>query len=141
MKTYLPIGSIVILKNGQKKIMIYGRRQRRVTDENEYDYIACLYPEGNINEDYMYLFNHEDIDTVVYRGFSDAEEEAFVAKELSRKALICLHELEEPYKEVFMLSVLGGFSLKDISAIFGRSESWARVTFYRAKQKLLERMR
>ena len=68
-------------------------------------------------------------------------EEAFVAKELSRKALICLHELEEPYKEVFMLSVLGGFSLKDISAIFGRSESWARVTFYRAKQKLLERMR
>ena len=80
MKTYLPIGSIVILKNGQKKIMIYGRRQRRVTDENEYDYIACLYPEGNINEDYMYLFNHEDIDAVVYRGFSDAEEEAFVAK-------------------------------------------------------------
>ncbi len=80
MKTYLPIGSIVILKNGQKKIMIYGRRQRRVTDEHEYDYIACLYPEGNINEDYMYLFNHEDIETVVYRGFSDAEEEAFVTK-------------------------------------------------------------
>jgi hypothetical protein len=80
MKNYLPIGSIVLLKNGQKKIMIYGRRQRRVTDNYEYDYIACLYPEGNINEDYMYLFNHEDIDTVVYRGFSDAEEEAFVAE-------------------------------------------------------------
>ncbi len=80
MKAYLPIGSIVILKNGKKKIMIYGRRQRRITDEHEYDYIACLYPEGNINEDYMYLFNHEDIDTVVYRGFSDAEEEAFVTK-------------------------------------------------------------
>jgi len=68
-------------------------------------------------------------------------EEAFVAKELSRKALICLHELEEPYKEVFMLSVFRGFSLKDISSIFGKSESWARVTFYRAKQKLSERMR
>lgn len=80
MKNYLPVGSIVLLKNGQKKIMIYGRRQRRVTDEHEYDYIACLYPEGNINEDYMYLFNHEDIETVVYRGYSDAEEEAFVAK-------------------------------------------------------------
>ena len=80
MKNYLPVGSIVLLKNGQKKIMIYGRRQRRVTDEHEYDYIACLYPEGNINEDYMYLFNHEDIETVVHRGYSDAEEEAFVAK-------------------------------------------------------------
>ena len=68
-------------------------------------------------------------------------EETFVQKELSQKALHCLHELEEPYKEVFMLSVFGGFSLKDISSIFGKSESWARVTFYRAKQKLLERMR
>ncbi len=68
-------------------------------------------------------------------------EDAFVQKELSQKALICLHELEDPYKEVFMLSVFGGFSLKDISSIFGKSESWARVTFYRAKQKLSERMR
>ena len=39
-----------------------------------------------------------------------------------------------------MLSVFGGFSLKDVSAIFGKSESWARVTFYRARQKLMERM-
>ena len=62
-------------------------------------------------------------------------EDAFVQKELSQKALICLHELED------MLSVFGGFSLKDISSIFGKSESWARVTFYRAKQKLSERMR
>ena len=68
-------------------------------------------------------------------------EDTFVQKDLSQKALHCLHELEEPYKEVFMLYVLGGFSLKDISSIFGKSESWARVTFYRAKQKLLERMR
>ncbi len=68
-------------------------------------------------------------------------EDFFVQKELSQKALLCLHELEEPYKEVFMLSVFGGFSLKDISSIFGKSESWARVTFYRAKQKLSESMR
>ncbi|MGN0114980.1 MAG: RNA polymerase sigma factor [Acutalibacteraceae bacterium] len=68
-------------------------------------------------------------------------EDAFDKKELSQKALQCLHELEEPYKEVFMLSVFGGFSLKDISSIFVKSESWARVTFYRAKQKLSERMR
>ena len=68
-------------------------------------------------------------------------EDTFVQKELSQKALHCLHDLEEPYKEVFILSVFGGFSLKEISSIFGKSESWARVTFYRAKQKLLERMR
>ncbi len=68
-------------------------------------------------------------------------EETYVRKELSEKALQCLGELEEPYKEVFMLSVFGEVSFKEISTIFGKSESWARVTFYRAKQKLLERMR
>ena len=78
MKTYLPIGTIVLLKNGKKKVMIYGRRQNRINEPKEYDYIACLYPEGNINVNYMYLFNNEDIDTVVFRGYSDAEEEAFI---------------------------------------------------------------
>ena len=67
--------------------------------------------------------------------------ELFEEKELAGRAFSVLHALEEPYKEVFMLSVFGGFSLKDISRIFGKSESWARVTFYRAKQKLIERMR
>lgn len=83
----------------------------------------------------------EPMDVLAAVSDSETIENAFVQKELSQKALLCLHELEEPYKEVFMLSVFGGFSLKDISSIFGKSESWARVTFYRAKQKLLERMR
>lgn len=68
-------------------------------------------------------------------------ESSFEQKELTEKAFACLHELEEPYKEVFMLSVFGQLSLKDISKLFGKSESWARVTFYRAKQKLNEKMR
>ena len=66
-------------------------------------------------------------------------EEAFVEKELSETALSCLYTLDKPYKEVFLLSVFGGLSLAEISSIFGKSESWARVTFYRAKQKLLEK--
>ena len=64
--------------------------------------------------------------------------ELFAEKELSAKAFSCLHALDEPYKEVCMLSVFGCLSLKDISALFGKSESWARVTFYRAKQKIME---
>lgn len=74
------------------------------------------------------------------KDFSNIEE-IFIQKELTEKALDSLHKLEEPYKEVFMLSVFGQVSLKDISKIFGKSESWARVTFYRAKLKLSERMR
>ena len=55
--------------------------------------------------------------------------ELFEEKELAGRAFSVLHALEEPYKEVFMLSVFGGLSLKDISAMFGKSESWARVTY------------
>ena len=64
--------------------------------------------------------------------------ELFEEKELAGRAFSVLHALEEPYKEVFMLSVFGGLSLKDISAMFGKSESWARVTYYRTKQKIME---
>ena len=84
--------------------------------------------------------NHTPLDDLGSIGSGEILEEAFVQKELSQKAMACLHDLDEPYKEVFMLSVFAGLSLKDISALFGKSESWARVTFYRAKQKLSERL-
>ena len=47
-----------------------------------------------------------------------------------------LHNLEEPYKEVFTLRIFGELSYKQICEIFGKSESWARVTYYRAKEKI-----
>lgn len=94
---------------------------------------------------YFAYFNEQkkytSVEDSVVTATEQNPEESFVQKELSEKALKCLHELEEPYKEVFMLSVFGGFSLKDISLTFGKSESWARVTFYRARQKLSEKMR
>lgn len=49
-----------------------------------------------------------------------------------------LHVLPEPYKEVFTLRLFGELSFAQIAELFGKSESWARVTFYRAKQKLKE---
>jgi RNA polymerase sigma-70 factor (ECF subfamily) len=49
-----------------------------------------------------------------------------------------LHDLPEPYKEVFSLRLFGELSFSQIAELFGKSESWARVTFYRAKQKLKE---
>lgn len=47
-------------------------------------------------------------------------------------------QLEEPYQEVFALHVFGGLPLKEIAQAHGRSESWARVTYYRAKQKIIQ---
>lgn len=96
------------------------------------------------NAYYAWYNEHKKTDPLDDPGIESggqSPEDAFIQKELSQKALLCLHELEEPYKEVFLLCVFGDFSLKDISRIFGKSESWARVTFYRAKQKLAERMK
>ncbi len=68
-------------------------------------------------------------------------EKAYLQKELTQEALQVLENLEDPYKKVLILSIFGGLSLKEISEMFGKSESWARVTFHRGKQKLLERIR
>ena len=47
-----------------------------------------------------------------------------------------IRTLGEPYKEVFYLRFFGELSYQQISEILGKSESWARVTFYRAKEKI-----
>ncbi len=52
----------------------------------------------------------------------------------------CLHALEEPYKEVFSLRVFGELSFESIGAIFGHNAAWARVTYYRAKSKIQQKL-
>lgn len=74
MSDLLPIGSIVILNNGEKKLMIYGRKQIQTGTRNMWDYIACFYPEGNIDDEHCYLFNHADIARTLFIGYQDEEE-------------------------------------------------------------------
>ena len=66
--------------------------------------------------------------------------ERLADKEQDLRVFHQLHRLEEPYREVFMLRVLGELKFKEIAAVCGRTESWAKVTFYRAKDKLIEGM-
>jgi RNA polymerase sigma-70 factor (ECF subfamily) len=49
-----------------------------------------------------------------------------------------LHQLDDPYKEIFSLRIFSELSFAEIGEIFGKSESWARVTFHRARLKLKE---
>lgn len=81
IKDLLPIGSIVLLKDGEKRLMINGIMQNDAggTKQN-YDYLGILYPEGHIGEGFQYLFNHEDIDKIVFRGYEDEERTEFLAK-------------------------------------------------------------
>ena len=51
-----------------------------------------------------------------------------------------LHRLKEPGREVFTLRVLGELSFREIAAVFSRTESWAKMTFYRAKAQLIQEL-
>ncbi len=65
--------------------------------------------------------------------FTDQIHDIQIAKQLSS-----IHQqLKEPYKEVFSLRVYGEFSFREIGKAFGKSENWARVTYYRAKEKMI----
>lgn len=61
-------------------------------------------------------------------------------KETTLQIHLILHELQEPYKEVFQLRVFGELPFSQIGFIFGKTENWARVTYHRARLKILERM-
>lgn len=75
----LPIGSVVLLKGAEKRLMIYGVKQHDEQDNaKEYDYCGVLYPEGNIGGDMTFLFNKEDIGMVLFRGYEDEERELFL---------------------------------------------------------------
>lgn len=77
----LPIGSVVLLKEGQKKLMIFGIKQSDEQDETiEFDYAGVMYPEGNMGIEYQFVFNHEDIDNVIFKGFEDEERKTFIAE-------------------------------------------------------------
>ena len=65
-------------------------------------------------------------------------EEMMLDKESAFQIHQALHNLSEPYKEVFSLRVLGELSFRQIGLLFGKSENWARVTYHRARLKIKE---
>lgn len=61
-------------------------------------------------------------------------------KDVAEAILQHLHDLDDPYKEVFTLHALGDIPLTQISRLFGKSDSWARVTYYRAKAMITSKL-
>lgn len=80
MKRYLPIGSVVLLKDGSKRVMIVGVKQKQAGTDKVWDYSACLYPEGIFDPDKLFLFDSEQIERLYFVGFQDGEGLAFLNK-------------------------------------------------------------
>ena len=83
----------------------------------------------------------ENIDNFLNLVSDDNIEENLVKKDNVKNILSASRDLDSPYKEVFYMKTLGDFSYEIIAEVFEKSESWARVTYYRAKQKIIERMK
>ena len=78
-------------------------------------------------------------DETIVDTSADVEQD-IIDKQTSFRLHVLLHSMEDPYKEVFQLRVFGELSFLQIGQIFGKTESWARVTYHRARLKLKERM-
>ncbi len=79
IKELLPIGSVVILKEGTKKLMVIGVMQEDV-EGKPYDYLGLFYPEGFVGQAANFLFQADDIREVFYRGYENLEQEEFLSK-------------------------------------------------------------
>lgn len=77
---------------------------------------------------------HEDLDTVDVSTNSTEEQ---TLESLGQVELLkILHNLKEPYREVMYLRIFGNLNFSQIGEILGKTENWARVTFYRGKENL-----
>ncbi len=84
--------------------------------------------KNNLNLDFDIEDNTKDIVSKI------------IDSETSEEILKIVHLLDEPYKEVFILRIYGDISFREIGNIFNKTESWARVTFYRSKIKIKEKL-
>lgn len=74
----LPIGSVVLLKNSTKRLMIIGVCQKEQEGNGKlWDYAGCVYPEGYLGSSKTYLFNREQIEKIFALGYQDEEQFAF----------------------------------------------------------------
>ena len=78
------------------------------------------------------------LDDLVIPDDQPGLEEAVINKEMYRKVLKALQNLKDPYRDVFILHAIGEVKLKEIAFIYEKTESWARVTYFRAKQLIAQ---
>lgn len=78
-KEILPLGSVVLLNGGTKKVMIIGYCMKTPEKPNKmYDYCGCVFPEGVLRSDVTCVFDHEQIKEVCFSGFKNEEANKFI---------------------------------------------------------------
>ena len=77
-KDYLPIGTVVMLKGGTKEVMITSYCVVSTENGNDiYEYGGCTYPEGLLDASVVLVFNHDQIDKVVFMGYETEDQKKY----------------------------------------------------------------
>ncbi|MCL1819274.1 MAG: RNA polymerase sigma factor [Oscillospiraceae bacterium] len=106
-------------------------------DASEFTWL-CAIAKNLFNDELKRQARHSGSES---ESVSDVSiETAFEDEESTFRIHQALHNLEEPYKEVFQLRVFGELSFQKIGLLFSKTENWARVTYHRARLKIQERM-
>jgi RNA polymerase sigma-70 factor (ECF subfamily) len=82
----------------------------------------------------------DSIEDIEIAEQSENFEERFFQKDAAMQIQKVLHDIPDPYKEVFMWRVFAEMSFKQIGQIFHKSENWACVTYHRARKMIKERL-
>lgn len=66
---YLPIGSVIKIKNEEQLLMITGYKV--ISEEKTYDYSACFFPNGILSLNEVLVFNQDKIDIILFEGYKN----------------------------------------------------------------------
>ena len=82
----------------------------------------------------------EDVEENIEVKAQKSLEEKIMDKEAAQEIHMVLHEMPEPYREVFWMRTFGELSFREIGNIHGKTESWARVVYHRARLMIKEKL-
>ncbi len=75
---YLPVGSVVLLKEAERPVVVIGYSVIEENSQEVWDYLGCAYPVGVLSSDKNLLFQKNQIEKVYYRGYCDQECQQFL---------------------------------------------------------------
>ena len=117
--------------NGQCKITVW---LCQIAKHCYFDYLKKAKYRNHMSIDYLTTTG------VDIRSDEDLPEITMMKESTLREIHREIRQLQEPYAEIFLLRITMDLSFKEIGTIYEKSENWARVTYYRAKCKLAERV-
>ena len=111
---------------------------RTFVKESALPFFVKKYGMKIINDNELEIEDILGMQTFFVEKYSCTEE--VIKDENVKRILAEAVKLETPYKEVFYMKSLGDMPYSTIADVFGKTENWARVTYFRAKKQIEERM-